>query len=286
MTIHRVGVCLKSDEPRAVAAARDLVKQLAERGLEAGLDPLAASHLGGSGRAWSDLAGEVDLLVVLGGDGTLLAVAREVGSRAVPVLGVNLGTLGFLSAVGLDELGSALDPILHGEGRIESRMRLDVELERAAGEPLRYLALNDAVINHGALARIIDLETRADGSELTTYHADGLIVSTPTGSTAYSLSAGGPILEPGLRAVVLTPICPHTLTQRPIVLPETACIEVRVQGRRHDDVQLTVDGQAGVRVGEGDVVRVRRSPHPLHLVVSPDQTRFQVLREKLHWGER
>jgi NAD+ kinase len=285
MTVRRVGVCLKLCEPRAVAAARQLKKWLDERGLETKFDEEGASRLGGSGRPWSVLADEVDLMVVLGGDGTLLTAAREVGSRAVPILGVNLGTLGFLAAVGVDELERALECILGSRAHVEQRMRLEVQLERAGCEPIRHLALNDAVITKGALARIIDLEAQADGFEVTTYHADGLIVSTPTGSTAYSLSAGGPILEPGLQAFVLTPICPHTLTQRPIVLPESARIEIRLQAQ-HSDVKLTVDGQEGVDLVPGDVVHVRRSDHPVHLVVSPFRSRFEVLREKLRWGER
>jgi NAD+ kinase len=165
-------------------------------------------------------------------------------------------------------------------------MRFEVELEDRAGGRWRSLALNDAVIARTALSRMVDLETLADGAEVTTYHGDGLIVSTPTGSSAYSLSAGGPLLLPEHEAIVLTPICPHTLSQRPLVLPPTCVVEIRARDTRGGEVQLTVDGQVGRDVREGDRVRVRRSPHPVHLLVPPGRNRFQVMRTKLRWGER
>jgi len=226
-------------------------------------------------------------VVVLGGDGTLLSVARALGSRAVPILGVNLGTLGFLTEIALDELFAALDRVLRGEHRIESRMRLEVGVVRGGVEAPpaeRFLALNDAVLTKADLARMIDLETRAGGDLVTSYHADGLIVATPTGSTAYSLSAGGPIVLPELEAFVLTPICPHTLTQRPLVLSHSAEIEIVVRSR--EEVQLTIDGQEGATLQQGDSVRVRRSAHPVHIVVSPFRSRFEILRQKLGWGTR
>lgn len=286
MTVRCVAVCLKVGEPRAVAAARELHKWLEQRGLEVLLDEEGAARLGGAGASWSALTARADLVIVLGGDGTLLAVARDAGSRRVPVLGVNLGTLGFLAAVGVNELEAALDLLLDGRVAVSERMRLAVRLERDGRDTdVHYLALNDAVITKGALARIIDLDLHANGHEVTTYHGDGLIVSTPTGSTAYSLSAGGPILEPELRAFVLTPICPHTLTQRPLVLPETARLAIRVRSLR-GEVKLTVDGQEGIDLAPGDVVHVTRSEHPVQLVVSPFRNRFEVLRTKLRWGER
>jgi NAD+ kinase len=285
MAIRSVGLAMKEGEPRAVVAARDLQKWLEQRGVRVLFDPEAAAAVGLPGAPRAQLAAESDLLVVLGGDGTLLSVAREVGGRPVPILGVNLGTLGFLAEVSVDEVAAALAEILDHGMRVEERMRLDVRLERSRGLPKAYLALNDAVITKGALARIIDLETRADGQPVTIYHADGLIVSTPTGSTAYSLSAGGPILLPGVEALVLTPICPHTLSQRPIVLPDAVEVEITVHPRG-GEVQLTVDGQEGAPLGEGDRVRVRRSEHPIQLVVPPRRTRFEVLRTKLRWGQR
>jgi NAD+ kinase len=285
MAIRSVGVAIKPGEPRALAAVRDLAKWLDERGIRVSFDEAAAAAVGETGTSRSTLAREVDLLVVLGGDGTLLAVARAVEDRAVPILGINLGTLGFLAEVSVDEMQSALARALAGEMAIERRMRLAVTLARDAGEPRRWIALNDAVITKGASARIVDLEARADGQLVTTYHADGLIVSTPTGSTAYSLSAGGPILMPGVPSVVLTPICPHALTQRPLVLPDSAVVEVVVHPRG-GEVQLAIDGQEGAPLHEGDRVTVRRSEHPTLLVVPPQRSRFEVLRTKLRWGER
>jgi NAD+ kinase len=285
MSIRSVGLCLKPDSPQAADAVRDLAKWLADRGVEVLLDPDAARWLGLEGRPRGELAGRVDLIVVLGGDGTLLAVAREVGPRATPVLGINLGTFGFLTEVTPAEQYAALDLVLRGEMQIQLRMRLDVRADRDDAELGRFLALNDAVIMKSALSRILTLEARTDDGPVTTYRADGLIVATPTGSTAYNLSAGGPIILPGLDAIVLAPVCPHALTQRPVVLPASAQIEIRVWPQRSGEVQLTVDGQEGLELGSGDRVRITRSPHPLHLVASPFRTRFEILREKLRWGE-
>jgi NAD+ kinase len=285
MAIRSVGVAIKPGEPRALAAVRDLAKLLDERGVRALFEDEAAVAVGAVAVSRSTLARESDLIVVLGGDGTLLAVARTVADRPVPILGINLGTLGFLAEVSVDEMQPALGRALAGEMTIEERMRLDVALEWAPGEARRWIALNDAVITKGASARIVDLEAHADGQLVTTYHADGLIVSTPTGSTAYSLSAGGPILLPGVASLVLTPICPHALTQRPLVLPDSAVVEVVVHPRG-GDVQLAIDGQEGAPLHEGDRVTVRRSAHPTLLVVPPQRSRFEVLRTKLRWGER
>jgi len=285
MSIRTVGVAIKPGEPRALAAVRDLAKWLAERGVRACLETDAAAAIGEVGVSRAAMVREADLLIVLGGDGTLLSVVRALEERAVPILGINLGTLGFLVEVSVDEMQEALARALDGEMTVEPRMRLAVRLLRGGRELRRWLALNDAVITKGASARIVDLEARADGQLVTTYHADGLIVSTPTGSTAYTLSAGGPILLPGVPSMVLTPICPHALTQRPLVLPDSAVIEVIVHPRG-GEVQLAIDGQEGAPLQEGDLVEVRRSEHPALLLVSPAHSRFEVLRSKLRWGER
>ncbi len=285
MKIESVGLCLKPGQPQVLGTLRELRKWLGERDIEVRLDVESARGLESDGAARSEIAASTDLIIVLGGDGTLLAMAREAGPCGVPILGVNLGTLGFMSEVRCEELFTALEQILAGDFRTESRMRLEVRAERDGRELGHYLALNDAVLTKMALARMIDLEMRADGRPVTTYHSDGLIVATPTGSTAYSLSAGGPILDPGLAAIVVTPICPHTLAQRPLVLPESSNIEILVRSSGAT-VQLTVDGQVGVELGEGDAVHVGRSPHPVRLVVSPFRNHFEVLREKLRWGER
>ncbi len=285
MAIRTVGVAIKPGEPRALEAVRDLAKWLAERRMRALFETDAAAAIGEVGVSRAAMVREADLLIVLGGDGTLLSVVRALGERAVPILGVNLGTLGFLVEVSVDEMHEALARALDGEMAIEPRMRLAVRLLRDGRELRSWLALNDAVITKGASARIVDLEARADGQLVTIYHADGLIVSTPTGSTAYTLSAGGPILLPGVPSMVLTPICPHALTQRPLVLPDSAVIEVIVHPRG-GEVQLAIDGQEGAPLQDGDLVEVRRSEHPAMLLVSPNHSRFEVLRSKLRWGER
>jgi len=285
MDIRSVGVCLKPGQPQAAETIRELVKWLGDRGIAVRVDAECARHSGLPAEAVATLAAEVDLVIALGGDGTLLAVARATGTRRVPILGVNLGTLGFLTEVNVEEMLPALETLLAGKAEISARMRLEVEATRDGRELGRFLALNDAVITKTALSRMIDLDTFASGQRVTTYHADGLILSTPTGSTAYSLSAGGPLLLPGLAAIVMTPICPHSLTQRPIVLPVSAEIEVVVH-TRGGEATITIDGQEGRELLDGDRVRVRRSPHPVDIVASPLRTRFQILQTKLRWGER
>jgi NAD+ kinase len=286
MAIRTIGIALKPDQPRLGSLVREIAKWLQDRGVESllGLEASKASGLPGMPR--SEVADKVDLMVVLGGDGTLLAVARAIGERAVPVLGVNLGMLGYLAEISLDELFPTLEGVLAGRLRTETRMRLDVYAERDGREIGGYLALNDAVIARTALSRMIDLKTWADDVEVTTYHGDGLIASTPTGSSAYSLSAGGPLLLPGISAIVLTPICPHTLTQRPIVLPKACRVAIEVLDTRGGEVHLTVDGQVGCELQEGDRVSVCASDRPLQLLVPADRNRFEVMRNKLRWGAR
>jgi NAD+ kinase len=281
--ITAVGLCVKPASAKAGEAARAFAERLAERGVAVLPDLEAARFLGTLGQSRGALASQVELVVVLGGDGTLLAVAREIGSAPVPILGVNLGQLGFLAEVAPEEQQGALDHVLGGRFETVPRMRLDVRAERADATIVHALALNDGVIKGTDLSRMIDLEARTDGARVGTYHGDGLIVSTPTGSTAYNLSAGGPILMPGSRVYVVTPICPHTLTQRPLVLPETAQLEIEVRPR-DGGAQLTVDGQVGTRLESGDRVRITASEHPAHFVVSPFRSRFDVLRTKLGWG--
>ena len=286
MAIRSIGVCLKPDQPHLGAVVRELQKWLQDRGVEVLLGREAGLATGLPGMVRSELADQVDLVVVLGGDGTLLAVARAVGERRVPILGVNLGTLGFLTEISQDELFPTLEDVLAGRLRTETRMRLDVSVWHDDRELGRYLALNDAVIAKTALSRMIDLETWTDNVEVTTYHGDGVIAATPTGSSAYSLSAGGPLLLPGIGAIVLTPICPHALTQRPIVLPESSHVEIKVLDTRGGEVHLTVDGQVGRELREGDRVTLRASDVPLQMLVPPDRNRFEVMRNKLRWGER
>jgi NAD+ kinase len=286
MEVRSIGICVKPDQPQLAETIRSLAKWASERGIEVALDPEAGRWAGGSGTARHELAAAVDLIVVLGGDGTLLAVSRAIGQRRVPILGVNLGALGFLAEIDLADLFPALEGVLGDRFRIEPRMRLEVSVEQADAEVARYLALNDAVIAKTELSRIVDLETRVDGFEVTTYHADGLIVATPTGSSAYSLSAGGPLLLPSFEGIVLTPICPHTLTQRPLVLSPACEITVRVEDARGGVVHLTVDGQVGRELAGQDRVTVRRSDWPALILVPKDRNHFQVMRTKLGWGAR
>ncbi len=286
MAIRSIGLCLKPDQPQLGVVVRELQKWLRDHGVEVLLGREAAQATGQEGMARSELAEHVDLVVVLGGDGTLLAVARAVGERSVPILGVNLGTLGFLAEISQEELFPTLEDVLADRFCVETRMRLDVRVEHGDRELGRYLALNDAVIAKTALSRMIDLETWTDDVKVTTYHGDGLIVATPTGSSAYSLSAGGPLLLPGIGAIVLTPICPHALTQRPIVLPESCRVEVKISDTRGSEVHLTVDGQVGRQLRDGDRVTLCASEAPLRMLVPPDRNRFEVMRNKLRWGAR
>ena len=285
MEIRSVGICLKPGQPQAAKTLHELVKWLADRGIEARVDAECARLVDLPPEDVASISAAVDLIVSLGGDGTLLAVARGAGSHRVPILGVNLGTLGFLTEVNVEEMFPALETWLAGDAKIVSRMRLEVVVSRDGVERGRFLALNDAVITKTALSRMIDLETFAEGQAVTTYHADGLIVSTPTGSTAYSLSAGGPLLLPDIEAMVLTPICPHSLNHRPLVLPEDVDVEVVVQ-TRGGEATITMDGQEGMDLEEGDRVLMRRSPYPVDIIASPLRSRFQILQAKLRWGER
>lgn len=278
-----VGVVAKR-APAAAAVAHELAEWLARRGHPVLLDPVTRADIARTDLGELTAAAACDLIVVLGGDGTLLSVARR-HAGGPPILGVNLGRLGFLTEVARDDLYPALVDILAGRFEVEPRWLFEVLLERADGRKRRYLALNDAVITKTALARIIELNVSVDGRPVSRYRADGLVISTPTGSTAYNLSAGGPILHPQLPVAVLTPICPHTLTLRPLVVPDTSVVEVTLETPR-ESVYLTVDGQEGDEMGEGDRVRIRRHAEPVRLVRSGDpRSIFEGLRSKLHWGE-
>jgi len=279
--IRKVGVVAKVASREAVFVAHELSEWLRRRGLEVGLDQATLRARGSAERAF--YPGEpCDLVVVLGGDGTLLSVARTVGPAA-PILGVNLGTLGFLTEVSRGELYPSLVQVLGGRFRVEERSLFDVDLQRNGSGLLRYQVLNDAVITKSALARIIELTLRIDGHLIARFRADGLIISTPTGSTAYNLSAGGPILSPLLPVAVLTPICPHALSLRPIVVPDTGRIEVTLETQR-EEVYLTLDGQEGTSLGFGDVVRLGRSDSRVRLVKVTGRGFFDSLRGKLRWG--
>ncbi len=225
---------------------------------------------------------ETDLAVVLGGDGTMLRVVRSLGARALPVVGINFGSLGFLTEVAREEMIPSLEQILEGNFRLEKRLRVDVRLLREGGTACEFLALNEAVLTKGALARIIRVDITVGPHFLSSYNADGFIVSTPTGSTAYALSAGGPIVTPQGRSLVLAPICPHTLTHRPIVLDAAEPVRVRLVAG--EDVTVTVDGQVGAPVLPGDTVEISVSPHDARVLIPNSVNFFDVLRRKLSWG--
>ena len=281
-----IGIVVKRGRPEALALARKLVGWLRRRKRTVLLDADAAAVLsieGGVGK--QEMMAKADLVIVLGGDGTLLAIARHSGPRGVPVLGVNLGGLGFLTDVKPGEVFKALEKVLAGKFKVERRSMLAASVIRDRRVIRRFQALNDMVINKGALARILDLETSVDGVPLCTYKADGLIFSTPTGSTAYSLSAGGAIIEPSVGVVHVAPICPHTLTQRPIVLGDRARIRVTVRSP-DEDIVLTVDGQEGMKLASEDVIEIRRAKNQVVLLRSPTHDFFELLRTKLRWGER
>jgi NAD+ kinase len=283
----RIGVIARADRPDAGAVVRDLARWLRARGRQVIVDPETAALLpdGAAAVERAALPGRVDLIVVLGGDGTLLSVARLVDGLEVPILGVNLGGLGFLTATTQEALFPTLDAVLGGDYTAEDRMLLAARHSRDGQVLAEYLALNDVVIAKGALGRLIDLEVSVDGQMVTAYRADGLIIASPTGSTAYNLSAGGPILFPTMDAVVLTPISSHALTNRPIVLPGTVRLEVSLL-TDSPDVVLSLDGQPGLSLTLKDVIGVHRSSARIRLIRDPQKTYFQVLRTKLKWGER
>jgi len=235
----------------------------------------------------AEVGRSADLVVVLGGDGTLIHAARLLGSRAVPILGVNMGSLGFMTEVPQSEMYPALELVLSGRATVSPRMKFRVHMHRGgseAGPELDGEVLNDAVIAKGALSPMAELDASFDGSYVTTYKADGVIVATPTGSTAYSLGANGPIVYPTMRGVIITPICPHTLTQRPIVVPDSQVINIVLLNSAN--VYLSLDGQTGVPLSRGDRVQVKQSPNRVLLVRNPQLDFFGILRAKLRWGER
>jgi len=288
-TIRTVGIVSK---PNSVAAANivpALIEWLRGRGMAVRIDEQTAFYAGLGGRSSGLPRPEVpegcDLVIVLGGDGTLLAAARAIGRRETPLFPVNVGSLGFLTAITIDELYPELERAFRGEHRIAKRKLLATEVVRDGKVVAAYEALNDAVLTKAAIARMIDLDAHVDEQFVCAYKADGLIVSTPTGSTAYSLSAGGPIIFPSVPAICITPICPHMLTNRPVLVPETSVIRI-ISRAPGESVFLTIDGQVGNPIREGDTLVCRSSDYSLLLVRPPHMMFFDVLRQKLKWGER
>ncbi|MDT7542821.1 MAG: kinase [Acidobacteriota bacterium] len=288
--IRRVGVLVKPQHPEAVASICRLLAYFAARGVALVSTPRAdreeierATSCTLEVLEASELAATVDLIIVLGGDGTMIATARLLDNHSVPVLGINYGRLGYLTEVRIEEMTTALDAILAGDYRIDPRVMLTAELWRGDERLLRNRVLNDVVVSKSALARIVEIETRLDSQLVNVFRADGLIVSTPTGSTAYNLSAGGPIIYPSMNAVVITPICPHTLSNRPLVVPDTAQIEIILRTPK-EEVALTLDGQVGLPLEANDRVRIAKSRTTFNLVQPLNRNYFEVLRGKLKWG--
>ncbi len=282
--VKRIGIVLKREDPRVGNVVADVIPWLLSRGVKVYLDQAPDISLSEalSIVPQQEIPSLVDVVVVFGGDGTMLYAARIVAESGVPILGINLGLLGFLTEVKPEEMHAALERLLTGEYQLEDRMLLEVEIFKREQSVSRYLALIDAVINKGALARIIELEVSVNSQLVTLTRSDGLIISTPTGSTGYSLSAGGPILYPTLTAFILTPICPHTLANRPVVVPDGAVVGVCL--RHGTDVMLTVDGQVGTPLEQGDCLHIKKAAPMLHLVQSIGSPFFKLLREKLKWG--
>jgi NAD+ kinase len=275
--------------PRRAILAEVVPKLLAwleERGVSTVIDSETAGPINRSeiGKTRHQLAQEADLLLVLGGDGTLLAAAREAAIHGTPILPINLGGLGFLTSFTLEELYPALEQTLQGCAPVNERVMLLAERRHNDSALTQQRVLNEVVVNKGTLARMIDLELHIDGGFVCRYRADGLIVATPTGSTAYSMSAGGPIVHPAVESILITPICPHTLSDRPIVVPDTSQIELRME-ENSDSVFLTLDGQTGVPLHSGDRIRITRAKERLKLIHPPNKSYFEILRNKLKWGE-
>jgi NAD+ kinase len=285
-TFKRIGIISRPRRSNLAEVVPQLLHWLEQRGVTQVLDPETAGSLKGDGlgKTRHQVAEEADLLLVLGGDGTLLAAAREAASRGVPILPVNMGSLGFLTSFTVDELYPALEATLAGESTINERVLLFVERVNRGEILTQQRVLNDCVVHKGTLARMIELELYIDGGFVCRYRADGLIVATPTGSTAYSMSAGGPIVHPAVESILITPICPHTLSDRPVVVPDSSKIELRV-AESSESVFLTLDGQTGVPLQVGDRVRLTRAPERLKLIQPPNKTYFEILRNKLKWGE-
>ena len=283
---RNIGIFSRPRREQLSVVVPPLLKWLEARGIKTALDEETAAALpaGSKGQKRPAVADASQLLLVLGGDGTMLAAARLAAPRGIPILPINMGSLGFLTSFTLDELYPALEETLAGNSSVSQRVMLQAELVRGGSVVESQSALNDVVIHKGALARMIQLELSINSDFVCRYRADGLIVSSPTGSTAYSLSAGGPIVHPAVEAFIITPICPHMLTDRPLVVRDYCCLEVKMNGDA-ESVYLTLDGQRGVPLESTDILRVERAKEHLQLIQPPKKPYFEILRNKLKWGE-
>jgi len=280
----RIGLIANDGKLGAGELVHEIVRACVQRRLPLVLEKRAAQLIGADSAATTaELARDCDLLLVLGGDGTILQVLHEAGDTLRPILGINLGTLGFLTCVSAAAWPEALDVIAAGTYRLSERTLLDVQVVRGGQAGTRHLALNDAVISRGELSRLIKLNVAVDGATLSEYNADGLIVATPTGSTAYSLSAGGPVLTPESGVLVVTPICPHVLTMRPVIVSAGSCIEI-TPAPEQPDIFMSLDGRDFERIRAGDLIRITAAPQRLPLAMLPGTSFFEVLRQKLKWS--
>lgn len=281
-----IGIISRPRRSNLAEIVPQLLEWLEKRGIATIIDMETANALsrGASGKTRHQVVEQAELLLVLGGDGTMLAAAREAAPRGIPILPINMGSLGFLTSFTAEELYPALEDTLAGRAAMEERVLLMVERTHNGNVLTQQCVLNDTVVHKGTLARMIEVELHIDGGFVCRYRADGLIVATPTGSTAYSMSAGGPIVHPLVQSILITPICPHTLNDRPVVVPDSSMIELRLS-ETADSVFLTLDGQTGVPMQLGDRVRITRSPGRLKLIHPVNKTYFEILRNKLKWGE-
>ena len=286
----RIGIIANPTKPESGKGFRRVVKKLLEEGVKVYTDEESCRF---AEKEWCSekikvvdrllLPDKVDVILILGGDGTFLTVAKLVDKRPVPLLGINFGTLGFLTEISIDEIDQCIERLLRGEFVVENRPVLRVKVVRRNGHVSIYRCVNEVAIKRDTLARIIEIEVRADGDYVTTFRGDGVIVATPTGSTAYSLSAGGPIIYPTLNAMLLTPICPHTLTLRPLVLKGEVCLTASLK-TESENVMVVFDGQEGIELRLGDLIEITRSPYDLLILRDPKKSYYQTLREKLKWG--
>lgn len=285
MKSKSIGILTKPKFPEVKATLQGVVAWLRDRQITVLLDTTSAALLNEQGGIQkTQLAGKADVLLILGGDGTILHAARLAAERSIPILGVNMGGLGFLTEVRLDDLYASLDRVFANDFVLDERLMLQIHVHRHGETVARGIALNDVVISKGTLARMIELKIAIQGQFVTNLRADGLIVGTPTGSTAYSLSAGGPIINPAVQSLILTPISPHTLTHRPLIVPGNVEIEVTLTSR-DDGAMATLDGQVGIAMTQGDTVVIQASEHRTKLIRFPESHYYEVLREKLKWGD-
>jgi len=282
--VRKIGVFCKPKAPSGAATLKKLISWLYERNCQVFLDQDTAALINEtSSHGKEEISQQADLLIVLGGDGTILGVARTAHPYDVPILGVNLGNLGFLAEISPGQLYAVLDNVLAGKFDVERRMLLNACIWRNGKKVEDHNVLNDVVINKGVVARVINLQVLVNGQYMTSYRADGLIIATPTGSTAYSLSAGGPIIHPSMHTLVLSPICPFTLTNRSILIPDHSIIQVKL-GAEYEDARITLDGQEGYDMEAKDILEIQKTKTTLKLIPGPNKNYYQTLRQKLHWG--